>query len=392
MASSSAPAAEKAGLGGDEEGTRRRWWRSRWFQGGLSLVVVVAIFGFLFPKVADYAEVWKTIRAMTGLEVTTLGLVAAWNLASYWPLLMAVQPGLRLGEAAVANLGSTAVANTLPGGAALGIGLTVSMERSWGIPVPEIALASVVSGIWNNFAKLGLPILALALLVLTGTPSAGLATAAVVGLAVLAASIAVFALLLRSEGLARRIGSAAAAAAGPGLRLARKPRPTDWGDRAVGFRDRTVGLLAGRSLWITVTTLVSHLSLFLVLLVALRHVGVAEKEVSTAKVLAGYAFVRLLSAIPLTPGGLGVVELGLTAALGSGVDDATRNQIAAAVLVYRGLTWFVPIPLGALCLLFWRANTTWLRSIEERRAWLDRRTGHRAGAGSEPSTSPSTSG
>src|SRR5689334_10927817 len=136
------------------------WWRSRWFQGAISLVVVVAIFGFLFPKIADYTEVWRTITQMTGLELSSLIPAGMWNLASYWPLLLAVQPGLQLGEAAVSNLGSTAIANTLPGGAALGIGVTLSMERSWGIPIADIALASVVSGIWNNFVKLGLPVIA----------------------------------------------------------------------------------------------------------------------------------------------------------------------------------------------------------------------------------------
>jgi uncharacterized protein (TIRG00374 family) len=334
------------------------------------LVVVVAIFGFVFPKVADYAAVWDTITQMTGLELGSLVPVGLWNLASYWPLLMAVLPGLQLKEAAVSNLGSTAIANTLPGGAALGIGVTLSMQRSWGIPVPDVALAAVVSGIWNNFVKLGLPIVALALLAVTGEAGAGLATAAVVGLAVLGASILIFALLLRSEALARRIGSTSSAVAGAAMRLVRRGPPRDWDERAVAFRGQVIDLLTGRWLWITLTTVVSHLSLFLVLLLTLRDVGVSESEVSTVKVLAAFSFVRLLSAVPLTPGGLGVVELGLTAALGTGLPDVTRNQIAAAVLVYRGLTWFLPIPIGAVCVLFWRANTSWLRTLDERRAWL----------------------
>ena len=41
------------------------------------------------------------------------------------------------------------------------------------------------------------------------------------------------------------------------------------------------------------------------------------------------------------------LELGLTAALGSGLPDGTKNQIAAAVLLYRALTWLLPIPLGS---------------------------------------------
>ena len=353
------------------------WWRSRWFQGLVSLVVVVLIFGFVFPKVADYSEVWNTIREMTGLELASLVPVGLWNLASYWPLLVAVLPGLLMREAALSNLGSTAIANTVPGGAALGIAVTLSMLRSWGIPVPDVVLASVVSGVWNNFVKLGLPILALALLALTGSPGAGLVSAAVIGLVVLVVAIVLFALLLQSEGLARRIGALASAVAGFALRLVRRGPPRQWDERAVAFREQIIGLLTGRWGWITLATVLSHLSLFLVLLVALRNVGVSEDEVSTAKALAGFAFVRLLSAIPITPGGVGVVELGLTAALATGLPAETRNQIAAAVLLFRAITWFLPIPLGAGCLLFWRANTSWRRTLDERREWQEARTAGR---------------
>jgi uncharacterized membrane protein YbhN (UPF0104 family) len=348
----------------------RRWWHSRLLHGALSLAVVAVIFGFLFPKVADYGEVWRSIRAMTWLEGPSLGLIAAWNLASYWPMLTAVQPGLRLREAAVANLASTAISNTLPGGAALGVGATLTMQRSWGIPVADTALAAVVGGIWNNFVKLGLPIVALALLAITGEAGAGLAVAALIGVAVLAGAIVVFAVLLRGPELAARVGAAAGAVVSALRRVLRRGPVAGWDERARRFRADIVGLLAHRWVRITVTTLVSHLSLFLVLVVALRHVGVSDDEVSWAKVLAAFSFVRLLSAVPLTPGGLGVVELGLTAALGSGLPDGTKNQIAAAVLVYRGLTWFVPIPLGIGCWLFWRTNRSWRRTVSARQQWL----------------------
>src|ERR1700704_1992765 len=112
---------------------RPSWWRSRWVQAIASLVVVALIFGFFFPKIADYGEIWTTITAMSPLGLTALLAVAVGNLAATWPMLTAVQPGLRLREAAVGNLASTAVANTVPGGAALGIGVTMTMQRSWGI-------------------------------------------------------------------------------------------------------------------------------------------------------------------------------------------------------------------------------------------------------------------
>ena len=348
---------------------RSPWWRSPGMQAALSLGVVALIFGFFFPKVADYSAVWDTIAAMTPMETGTLGIVAAWNLVSYWPMLTAVQPGLRLREAAVANLASTAVANTIPGGGALGVGVTLTMQRSWGIPVAETALAMVVSGIWNNFVKLGLPVIALVLLVISGGASVALVMAALIGLVVLVVAIGIFAILLRSEQTAGRVGAAAGRIATAMRRPFRRPTIVGWDQRATMFRAEIIGLLERRWIRITVTSIVSHLSLYAVLLAALRNVGVSNDEVSWQQALAAFSFVRLLSAVPITPGGLGLVELGLTAALGSGLPHGTKIQIAAAVLLYRALTWLLPVPLGVCCWGFWRTNSSWRHTLEERHAW-----------------------
>jgi uncharacterized protein (TIRG00374 family) len=104
-----------------------------------------------------------------------------------------------------------------------------------------------------------------------------------------------------------------------------------------------------------VTSLVSHLSLYAVLLVALRDVGVSDTEVGWAEVLAVFAFARLVTAIPITPGGVGFVEAVLITTLSAAGGD--RDQVAAAVLVYRALTWALPILVGVVCYLWWRRSS-----------------------------------
>jgi hypothetical protein len=42
--------------------------------------------------------------------------------------------------------------------------------------------------------------------------------------------------------------------------------------------------------------------------------------------------------------------------------------VAAAVLVYRALTWFLPIPIGVGTYLWWRADTTRREAEREREA------------------------
>jgi putative heme transporter len=106
---------------------------------------------------------------------------------------------------------------------------------------------------------------------------------------------------------------------------------------------------------ITVTSLVSHLSLYLVLLVALRDVGVSDAEVGWAEVLAVFAFARLATAIPITPGGAGLVEVVMIAGLVAAGGD--KAEVAAAVLIYRALTWALPILVGIVCYLWWRRSS-----------------------------------
>ena len=175
----------------------------------------------------------------------------------------------------------------------------------------------------------------------------------------LAGAVVVFWLMVRSEAVARRVGDLAARVVSRLRRLVRKPPLSGWGESAVAFFHRTGVLLRERWARISVSALLSHISLFIVLLVALRNVGVSEAEIGWVRVLAAFAFVRLISALPITPGGLGVVELGYTAALAIGVDDELRAQIVAAVLLFRFITYFLPIPFGAASYVFWRRNKSW---------------------------------
>ena len=72
------------------------------------------------------------------------------------------------------------------------------------------------------------------------------------------------------------------------------------------------------------------------------------------------AFARLLTAIPITPGGIGVIELALIAGLNAAGGD--HAQVVTAVLVFRVLTYVLPIPLGLLAYVTWRRNKSWRNS------------------------------
>lgn len=334
--------------------------RGRRMLGGLlSLALVAGVFVWFLPQFTSLAEVWASVRTMSWVELGVLLLAAAWNLATYQFVMVSTTPGLRLRQAFVSTQATTAVSNTVLGGAAIALGLTYAMNSSWGFSRSRTSVALLVSGLWNNFAKLGLPVLALALLALGAPPSAGRIAAGLAGLAVLVVAVLLLGGLLRSRAGAERIGTTAGRLASALRRPFGRGPVSGWDRATTKFRARTALLLKARWHWITLATAVSHLSLFLVLLLALRFVGVDAGQVSTVEALAVFAFARLLTAVPFTPGGLGVVELALITGLAAA--GGPRALVAAAVLVFRALTYVLPIPIGIGTYLFWRHNRSWRR-------------------------------
>jgi uncharacterized membrane protein YbhN (UPF0104 family) len=339
---------------------RRGFPVKRVVQALVSLVIVVGIFVYAIPRFADYSAVWDTIADLTPLEAVSLVAATVFNLFTYWLANMAALPGLTLGKAAVVTQTTTSVANTLPAGGAIAVGLTFSILRSWGFGAQAIALYIGVTGIWNIFLKLGLPIISLALLAVTGQANPALVVAALIGLAVLGVAVTLFALALWKKEFARRIGDGLGRAVSWFRRWLRRPPITTWGEQAVAFRKRTITLVARRWVQLTLTTILSHLALWFVLLLCLRHVGVSQAEVSALQVLAVFSFGRLLTALPITPGGVGFVELGYIGGLvAAGGEEA---QVVAAVLMFRLLTYGVQIPLGAFTYVIWRARSSWRRA------------------------------
>jgi len=328
---------------------------SRWLRIAASVALIAGIFVFALPKVADFSEVWTQMREMTWLELVTLAAISFWNIVTYWFVMMAALPGSNVWQTMKVNQASTAVANTLPGGGAIAVGVTYAMYHEYGFDRAQISLSVLVTGIWNNFVKLGMPVVALGLLALQGGASRSLVVGAAAGVIVLIAAVGLFATVLVSEAAARRVGNGLGHVWAAARRVFRKESQASVADATVRFRKDAIQLVGSRGIALTGATLVSHLSLYLVLLLALRHVGVSEEAASWIEVLAAFSFLRLVSALPITPGGLGVVELGLTAGLVAA--GAPRAETVAAVLVYRALTYLLPIPFGMAAYLKWRKGS-----------------------------------
>ncbi|MCF6734332.1 UPF0104 family protein [Blastococcus sp. KM273129] len=318
----------------------------------LTVGVLVVVFAGILPRIADYDRAFGLVRALTWREVVLVAAVAAVNLVSYAPLWMAAVPGLRLGRAVLADQASTAIANTVPAGFAFGVGTTAAMYHSFGVPPAAIARAVTLTGVWNNLVKLAMPAVALGGLALAGDTSPALATAAALGSGLLVLAVAALVLALTSHRAAATLASGAERLSARALRRWGRRPPSGWVARTETFRTESLGLVRDRWHLLTAAAVGSHTALFVLLLVCLRTVGGEGAGVPWLALLAVFSVTRLVTAVPITPGALGIAELSYVAGLTAvGVDAAAA---AGAVLDFRLLTWFLPIPLGALAWVLWR--------------------------------------
>jgi uncharacterized membrane protein YbhN (UPF0104 family) len=319
-----------------------------------TIVVVIVVFVFVLPRIADYRDVLEVARDLGWQDWLVLAGAVALNLVTFAPPWMAALPGLGFREAMAMTQASTALSIISPAGAAVGMAASYSMLRSWRFGAAAVGLAVAIAGLWNQLMNLAFPIVALALLTSQDENHPALRTAAVVGVAVLIVAVTAFGLVLSRPRHAHSIGDLSARLANRALRVIRRG-PVTWGGGSFAeFRSGALGLLRRRWHVITLATLIGHLTVFVLLLVCLRVIGISSSEVSGIEAFAAWALVRILGALPLTPAGVGVVEVGLSGALVA--FGAPNAEAVAATLLYRALTVLPTLVLGLLAAATWRTH------------------------------------
>jgi uncharacterized membrane protein YbhN (UPF0104 family) len=310
----------------------------------VGLAVVVVTFVVVLPRIANYGDVWKVVSGLTWPEVGALAAATALNLVTFAPAWMVCLPGLGFWRAFAVTQASTASTYIAPGGAGVGFALSFAVLRAWGFSGSAIALAGTLTSVWNQLALFAFPVVAFGLLGLEQETNPVLRGVAVLGLVVFVVGAAAFAGVLATPHVARVVGRLATRFVNWGLGLFRRG-PVAWNSESfVRFRNDAIGLLRRRWHLLTLATLAGQLSVFVVFLVSLRVTHVSSSQVDWIEAFAAWSLARLLGSIPITPGGLGVVEVGVTTALVGFGGNQTR--VVAAVLLYRFLTIVPTLVIG----------------------------------------------
>ena len=336
-----------------EPSRARGWSRLRYLVGAAVAVVLVLV---VLPALTGVGWAQLATTAAQVSPVWLVALVVLWivGLLAHTITLTAALPGLTHRRALTLSLTGSAVANVLPLGGAAGIALNHRMVRTWGHDGTSFGTYTVVSNVWDVLAKLVIPLVALPSLLVAATSLGATAVHAAVALVVvLAVMAALVAVTLGSRRTADRTGALADRLLGRWL-------------RGRSCRQALVDLQAAtrqvvRTGWPRLSLGMALYSLLLFALLAgcLTATGAG---LSLGAVAAGFAVERLLTLAGLTPGGAGVVEVGLTSALLA--FSGAPAGVALGVLLYRTITFGLEIPVGGVTLACW----LWQRRRVERMA------------------------
>lgn len=330
-----------------------------------ALAITLVIFVRIIPKFLDveYRDVWAHLADTDIVMLVAMATFWVFTMWCYSGVMVNALPGLTRTQGVVTNFSGSALANVVPFGGAAGIGATYAQSLSWGFDVGSVTLSIIVSGVWNVFAKLGMPIVVLALLGILGHATKGLGLAATIGFGILLAAIVAFSLVFRSERLATTVGGGGERVVNTLRRLVRRPERTGLSAKVLDFRHQTMGLVKARWRALTIWMVLYKVSQGVLSLMAARAVGI---EIGWLEIFAVYTLGELLSTIPLTPGGVGFVEAGSAGLL---VSFGAPNEAAlAAVLLYRTFTYLFEIPLGGIGWITWATRTRWRRPVGSRAA------------------------
>ena len=311
-------------------------------QSVLGFAVAILLVAYALPGVTGttWAAIGDQLRLVgTGPALVMLVLLVA-GLLSYTFTLLASLPGLTTLRALTVNAAGTMVSTLLPGGGAVGVALTYMMYRSWGFSRRNISTSIVVTSVWNILSRLTLPVLA-ALVIVWWTADApdALVSVAVVAGAVGAGIIALFVAVLFNDTVAVAVGRLVGRITDP---LSSRFRRLAGLEHLLADQRARTGIVVRRG-WVGMTLgLVGMFALFFVLyVVSARTMGL---DLALPQLFAAYAIRQFLTTVAITPGGLGVTEVGTAGVLVAfGGDPAAAS---ATALLYAVYTHLLQVPIG----------------------------------------------
>jgi len=335
---------------------RHRWPRApRWLRrSGVFLVTALVLEYVVLPQITDARSALRTLSQVTPVFLG-LGLALEMaSLASYSALTRCLLPAVARPSFATVlrvDLSALGLSHIVPGGGATASALRYRLFTVAGVPGADVLSATAIEGTGMAAVLVMVFGAGLALALPSGHDDAYLLTAGAVAAVLVVAGAGAAALLIRREpqtvALVRACTDRLAAVV--------PQRRADAASRAIGsLAARLRSLTGDRRLmyetirWASANWVFDAASLW----IFLRAFGTTE---SVQGLLLGYGLAGVLALLPVTPGGLGLVEGALISVLvGFGT---THEHAVLGVITWRLAEFWMPIPLAALAYLSLRTGT-----------------------------------
>jgi uncharacterized protein (TIRG00374 family) len=313
----------------------------------IGLVLAAVSLYLVAPSLIEVFGSWDDLDTLSPAWLAAMALLQVASLACLWGLQHVAMHSAPWPAVITAQLAGNGLAKVAPGGGAVGAALQYRMLVRAGLR-GDRAIAGLTAANLLTFAVvLALPVLAVPAIV-RGDVSQDLLQATIVGLVVFVVLFAASAVLLVSDKLLAWVGRLLQRIRN---RVRRRAEPLrQLPDRLLRERDRILGTLGPRWKRALLATVGRWAFDYATLLAALAAVGAHPRP---ALVLLAFCAAQLLAQIPVTPGGLGFVEAGLTATLA--LAGVSAGAAVLATFAYRLFSYWLPLPVG-LAAFGWHAH------------------------------------
>jgi uncharacterized membrane protein YbhN (UPF0104 family) len=304
----------------------------------------------VLPSEVDWSTVWADITALSLGEVVLLvaaGLLVV--LALGWTSKASL-PGLTLYQGTESSATSQLSAFVFPPPADMAIRL--AMYRTYGFNDEQSAAAVLIAMVARYLMVLVMPVLGLALVLVSGQGNwsgfwwfVGLGTVLLVVLWVILR-------VARSDSAARATGRLVERIVTWVVHLFRRSPPQDVVGAVVRFGQRTRTTLDTNGRSLVASNLAWGLSNAVVMGMVLRFSGLGPDELSVTEAVLTTGLVMAINMLPIP--GKDALVVSYLAGILSLTASSDVSALGTALLLYRMITWILPMPVGLITFLAWR--------------------------------------
>jgi uncharacterized protein (TIRG00374 family) len=324
----------------DREKAHPLTWKDVVKRAVVVLIAGLAIY-LVFPAITEVFASWPRLST---LDPRWFAVAIAAEIAHFCCTFALQRLALRTRQwfpVVTSQLAGNAITLIVPGGAAVGAAVQFRMLAVSGMDTSETVGGLAAFSLLGVGGLLALPVFALPVILFGAPTSRGLVNTAVLGAIGFVAFAAFGAVVLAYDAPLRWAGRGAQRVRNWVLR--RRPPLTGLDETLLGQRNEIRAVL-GRQWWQALLLSAGRLAFdYLCLLGALRATGSHPRP---SLILVAYAAAGIIGMLPITPGGLGLVEASLTGLLV--LAEVNSSQAVLATLTYRLASYWAPLLAGPI--------------------------------------------